>query len=223
MIVRTLVLCAIGGICLPEIYAHQAAILGFSDSKSALSVHRIVSEARRLHDVDAPVDGSAVTYVAAGANTYAESVFEDVHGVFSVVPGAMYGDTMPVDSVKIVYDPDKITYQHLLNVFWNNIDPTDSEGQFSDRGPQYRTAVFYQDNTQRRIADASLKQVRSVFGPGTATKLLPAGTFKAAKETHQDFFRKHPDRFASYIKHSGRDMFLPVIRSALNERELQEG
>jgi peptide methionine sulfoxide reductase msrA/msrB len=110
----------------------------------------------------------------------------------------------------VIYDPDRITYDELLRVFWRHIDPTDDGGQFVDRGSQYRSAVFYADETQQRLAEAS-KQRLAAEGPfdkPIVTDILPLGPFYPAEEYHQDYYKKNPIRYHWYRSGSGRDRFL---------------
>jgi peptide methionine sulfoxide reductase msrA/msrB len=120
------------------------------------------------------------------------------------------GGTGHVESVKVIYDPQKVTYQDLLDVFWRHVDPTDSGGQFVDRGDQYRSVIFYADEHQHELADASKKKLAAsgVFEKPIATEILPLGTFYPAEEYHQDYYKKNPIRYHWYRSGSGRDQFL---------------
>lgn len=120
------------------------------------------------------------------------------------------GTTGHYEAVQIVYDPDKISYRQLLDIFWRQIDPTDPEGQFYDRGQQYATAIFYHDDEQRAIAEqskADLEKLRK-FDKPIATKILNAAEFFPAEEYHQDYHKKNPEHYKSYSVGSGREAFI---------------
>jgi peptide methionine sulfoxide reductase msrA/msrB len=109
------------------------------------------------------------------------------------------------------YDPSRITYTQLLDVFWRHIDPTDPGGQFVDRGGQYRSAIFYADEQQRRMAqriEGSSWMASGQFDKPVVTDILPLGPFYEAEEYHQDYYRKNPIRYRGYRSGSGRDQFL---------------
>jgi len=119
------------------------------------------------------------------------------------------GQTGHYEAVEIIYDSNKITYKKLLDVFWSNIDPTDSLGQFVDVGSQYRTAIFYTSEQQKKEAEKSKKilEKSKKFKNPIVTKILKAKTFYPAEEYHQDFFIKSPNHYYSYKEHSGRKEF----------------
>jgi methionine-S-sulfoxide reductase len=120
------------------------------------------------------------------------------------------GETGHAESLEVVYDPSRVTYRRLLEVFWRNIDPTDGGGQFVDRGAQYRPAIFYLDDRQRRAALASrarLAQSRR-FAEPLAVQVVKAGRFWPAESYHQQFYKKNPGRYYRYRSGSGRDAFL---------------
>lgn len=155
-----------------------------------------------------------------------ESDFEKVDGVIEAisgytggsVPNPTYeqvcdGNTGHVEAVKVIYDPEKITYEKLLEVFWRHIDPTDAGGQFADRGAQYRTAVFYETEEERQTAERSKKNLAAT-GPFTrpvCTEILPLGFFCPAEAYHQDYYKKDPARYQWYRSGSGRDQFLQDV------------
>jgi peptide-methionine (S)-S-oxide reductase len=123
------------------------------------------------------------------------------------------GGTGHVEAVRVLYDATKITYQKLLDVFWHNVDPVDAEGQFCDRGDQYRAAIFYHDAEQKRLAEASKAALEGSgrFARPLATEIRPAGPFFAAEEYHQDYYRKNPVRYKFYRFSCGRDQRLKDI------------
>jgi peptide methionine sulfoxide reductase msrA/msrB len=112
-----------------------------------------------------------------------------------------------IEAVQVFYDPRKITYEQLLNYFWRHIDPTDGGGQFVDRGPQYRSAIFYQDDEQRQIAEKSKLALEKSgkLGKPVATDLIKLTKFYPAEEYHQNYHSKNPLRYNYYRHGSGRD------------------
>jgi peptide-methionine (S)-S-oxide reductase len=152
--------------------------------------------------------------------------FEALDGVISVTAGytggtkqnptyeeVSAGGTGHAESIEVVYDPKKISYQKLLDVFWHNVDPTDARGQFCDHGNQYRTAIFYYDDTQKRLAEASKQAIaKSLKVPGPiVTEIVPAGQFWPAEEYHQDYSKKNPVRYRFYRYTCGRDKRLEEV------------
>jgi peptide-methionine (S)-S-oxide reductase len=117
------------------------------------------------------------------------------------------GTTGHAEVLQVGYDPRLISYARLLEIFWRNIDPTQRDGQFCDIGPQYRTAIFYQDEDQKDIAFASLREVEKMkrFKGAIVTEILPAGQFYPAAEDHQEYYRKQPAHYKAYIQSCGRE------------------
>lgn len=120
------------------------------------------------------------------------------------------GKTGHYEAIEVVFDPAKVSYRKLLDVFWMNIDPTDEYGQFVDRGTQYRTAVFYLDDGQRKQAEESREALgkSGKFNRPVMTAILKAGKFYRAEEYHQDYPSKNPARYNFYKQNSGREQFL---------------
>ena len=116
------------------------------------------------------------------------------------------GQSGHVEAVRLMYRPDLVSYEQLLDYFWRHIDPADAGGQFADRGPQYRTAIFYHDENQRQLAEAS-KAERKRLGT-IATLIRPAEAFYAAEAYHQAYYLKQPARYSDYRRASGREEFL---------------
>ncbi|MGE5654294.1 MAG: peptide-methionine (S)-S-oxide reductase MsrA [Bacillota bacterium] len=114
------------------------------------------------------------------------------------------------EAVKITYDPEVVSYDKLLKAFWMQIDPTDAGGQFHDRGPSYRTAIFYTTSEQKEQAEASRAALEASgrFPDPIVTEILPATTFYDAEEYHQDFYKKSPIEYKQDRKISGRDEFI---------------
>jgi methionine-S-sulfoxide reductase len=113
----------------------------------------------------------------------------------------------------VLYDPAIIGYAQLLEVFWQSINPTDPDGQFVDRGNQYRSAIFYHDIEQQQLAETSKQRLNASgrFRQPVVTPILPAGPFYPAEEYHQDYYKKNPLRYKFYRHNSGRDQFLEKV------------
>jgi peptide methionine sulfoxide reductase msrA/msrB len=158
---------------------------------------------------------------AGGCFWCMEKPFEELEGVISVTSGYTggfmenptydnYASGGHLEAVEILYDPTKITYNQLLDVFWRQIDPTDPDGQFVDRGKEYSTAIYYFDAEQKRLAEASKRYLEKnrVFDKPIVTPIICASTFYKAEEYHQDYYKKNPVRYTFYRNDSGRDRFL---------------
>jgi peptide-methionine (S)-S-oxide reductase len=156
---------------------------------------------------------------AGGCFWCMEEAFEKVQGVRSVTSGytggpksspsyeeVSAGGTGHAESVEILYDPTAVTYEKLLEVFWRNIDPTTPDRQFCDKGNQYRAAIFYHDERQKRLAEQSKRAVEQAkpFKETIVTEIVPASTFFVAEEYHQDFYKKNPFRYKFYKYNCGR-------------------
>ena len=157
---------------------------------------------------------------AGGCFWCMEGPFDHVPGVVSTTSGytggsvkkpsyeqVSSGATGHAEAVDVVYDPAKVTYAQLLDVFWHNVDPLDGGGQFCDRGNQYRTAIFYHDDEQQRLAEQS-KQALEASGKlkkKIVTQIVPAGEFYAAEDYHQDYYLRNPIRYKYYRFNCGRD------------------
>lgn len=120
------------------------------------------------------------------------------------------GQTGHLEAVQITFDPNKISYAQLLDIFWQQIDPTDAGGQFADRGSSYKTAIFYHNDEQKGQAEASKQRLAQSgrFNRPIVTPILPAGPFYEAEDYHQDFYQKNPGHYQRYRQGSGRDQFL---------------
>jgi len=121
------------------------------------------------------------------------------------------GGTGHAESIQVVFDPGKVTYRQLLDVFWRNVDPTTRDRQFCDVGHQYRTAIFFHDDDQRREAEASRDAVAKRLGQPVVTEIVPAGTFYPAEDYHQEYYRKNPVRYRFYRYTCGRDRRLAEV------------
>lgn len=118
------------------------------------------------------------------------------------------GNTGHYEAIKIDYNDEIIDYSFLLDVFWKQVDPFDDGGQFADRGEQYKTAIFYCDDEQRRLAEDSIIELEKEHNHRVATKILKADTFYAAEEYHQDYHIKNSNHYNIYYKQSGRYNFV---------------
>ena len=160
---------------------------------------------------------------AGGCFWCMEAAFEKLEGVRDVVSGYTGGDvenpsyeqvcaggTGHAEAVRVRYEPEKISYEKLLHVFWRQIDPTDAGGSFADRGSQYRSAIFYHNAKQQKLAEASKQELAESgrFDAPIVTEIEPAQTFYPAEDYHQDYYQKHSFRYKLYRHGSGRDQFL---------------
>ena len=161
---------------------------------------------------------------AGGCFWCMEPPFEKLKGVVEVLsgyeggtgPNPTYGDYAKkghIEVVQITYDPSQISYSQLLDVFWKQIDPTDPGGQFVDRGPEYRSAVFFHNEEQKRLAEKSKEDLGKSgrFAKPIVTEIIPASTFYKAEDYHQDYYTKNPLRYKYYRSRSGRDQFLAKV------------
>jgi peptide-methionine (S)-S-oxide reductase len=121
------------------------------------------------------------------------------------------GGTGHAEAVEIVYDPAKVSYEKLLDVFWLNIDPLAKNRQFCDHGDQYRTAIFYHDDKQRSLAEAAKATVQARFKQPIETEITAAGPFYKAEDYHQDYYLKNPIRYKFYRFNCGRDARLEEL------------
>jgi len=163
---------------------------------------------------------------AGGCFWCMESPFEKLDGVAEVLAGytgghkedptyeeVTTGTTGHFEAVQIAFDPKVVSYNELLDVFWRQINPTDIRGQFADRGEQYKTAIFYHSDEQKKIAEESKAglQASGKFQNAIVTEILPAATFYVAEEYHQDYYKKSPIRYKLYRAGSGRETYLNSI------------
>jgi peptide-methionine (S)-S-oxide reductase len=157
---------------------------------------------------------------AGGCFWCMEPPYDKVDGVVETISGfsggrvanpsydaVVRGGTGHLEVVQVVYDPTAVTYEQLLEVFWRNIDPYQADGQFCDRGPMYRSAIFVADEQQRRLAETSLEQIVALApddGP-IDTRILDFEAFYPAEDYHQDYYEKNPIRYNYYRWRCGRD------------------
>ena len=172
----------------------------------------------------APAQERAKATFAGGCFWCMEPPFDKLDGVISTTSGytggrkanptyeeVSAGTTGHTEAVEIVYDPRKVTYARLLEVFWRNIDPSTADRQFCDVGSQYRAAIFYHDDAQRRLAEQSKQAVAQRLRRPVVTEVQPAAPFYVAEEYHQDYYKKNPIRYRFYRTGCGRDQRLEQI------------
>jgi peptide-methionine (S)-S-oxide reductase len=177
---------------------------------------------------DAPDAGAplATATFAGGCFWCMQPPFDALEGVVSTTvgytgghtksptyPEVSAGGTGHAESIRVVYDPRRVSYEKLLDVFWHNVDPTDAKGQFCDKGRQYRTAIFYHDADQKRAAEQSkqvLEHAKRLPGP-IVTEIVPASEFTPAEEYHQRYYKKNPIRYKFYRHGCGRDARLKEL------------
>jgi len=166
---------------------------------------------------------------AGGCFWCMETAFEGRPGIVAVISGfsggkeahptydeVSAGRTGHMESVEVVYHPSEISYERLLEIYWHNIDPTQGDGQFCDRGAQYRSAVFVRDDNERRLAEHSksaIEKAKTLHAP-IVTRILPFTGFWPAEEYHQDYFHKNPDDYHRYREGCGRDRRLEELWGA---------
>jgi peptide methionine sulfoxide reductase msrA/msrB len=192
---------------------------------------RTAPEAARAAPSEARHEPAQATF-AGGCFWCMEKPFEKLDGVSAVISGytgghqqdptyaeVCRGSTGHAEAIQVHFDPARISYADLLQVFWRQIDPTDGGGQFVDRGTQYRSEIFHHDATQRREALESRRELEASdrFETPPVTAVTPASRFYPAEEYHQDFYLTNPERYHSYRSGSGRDRYLDRIWST--ERE----
>jgi peptide-methionine (S)-S-oxide reductase len=165
-------------------------------------------------------------YFAGGCFWCMEEVFENVEGVLSVTSGYIGGTvarpsyeevsagrTGHAESVEVVYDPAKVSYQKLLDAFWLNVDPITPNAQFCDHGSQYRSAIFFQTDEEKRTSETSKQAIEqsSRFNDQIVTQIVMASQFYPAEEYHQDFYKKNPIRYKFYKYNCGRAQRLETL------------
>ncbi len=166
----------------------------------------------------------SVATFAGGCFWCVEADFEKVPGVVKVISGYTggsqenptyenYYNSGHVEAVQIYFDHQKVSYQELLDHFWRQVDPTDAGGQFVDRGPHYRTVIFYHDDEQKRVAEGSKAALERSgrFKKPIATEIIKFSRFYPAEGYHQDYAKTQPTRYKSYRTNSGRDQFLQKV------------
>lgn len=188
--------------------------------KNLISIALLLAITVLNHSILRADTDKATATLAGGCFWCIESDFEKLDGVIEVVSGytgghvdnptykqVSAGNTGHIESAIITYDPARLDYKQILDYFFHHIDPTNDQGQFCDHGSQYRPAIFYQDETQRKIAQQSLQEItqNKPFNDPIKVELLKASTFYPAEEYHQDYYKKNPIRYKYYRFTCGRD------------------
>ena len=197
----------IGVLAIPEAYAY-------------LTKRNYESDAVTSEEIP---EGYEVATLAGGCFWCMEPPFEKLKGIHSVVSGYTGGDTenpsydevsaggtSHIESVQVYFNPEVITYEQVLDVFWKQVNPTDDEGQFVDRGYQYTTAIFYHTEKQKRLAEKSKQELQQSdrFNQEIVTPVRKAEEFYRAEEYHQDYYKENKLRYDFYRGNSGRDQYL---------------
>jgi peptide methionine sulfoxide reductase msrA/msrB len=212
----------------------QIALMGIITVTLAALIVQACANEKGNARVQPPTDDNLqVATFAGGCFWCTEADFEKIEGVVAVISGytggteehptykeVSMGTTGHYESIQVYFDPERITYEALLDVFWHHVDPTDPGGQFVDRGEQYRTAIFYQDEAQRSAAEASKKKLAgmAVFDKALVTPILPLTRFFPAEAYHQDFYKKSPQRYNAYRQGSGRDQFVRRVWGEMEQK-----
>ena len=179
-----------------------------------------------LTEAEVELKGLSVATFAGGCFWCMEGPFDKLEGVVSTTSGytggqkenptykqVSAGRTGHTEAVQIVYDPSKVSYKQLLEIFWVNHDPTEANGQFCDKGSQYRPGIFYHDEKQKTLAEASKEQIEQTktFSEPVVTEITQASTFYPAEDYHQDYYVKNPFRYKFYRYGCGRDSRLEQL------------
>ena len=186
-------------------------------------------DAKEQGDKTTMSENYATATFAGGCFWCVEADFEKLEGVVEVISGysggqlenptyeqVSAGGSGHVEAIQVVYVPKRVSYKELLGFFWRHVDPTDPGGQFVDRGPQYRTVIFYHDDEQKRLAEESRREleISGRFQKPVATEITPFSNFYKAEDYHQNYYRKNPLRYKYYRSASGRDQFLEKASSS---------
>jgi methionine-S-sulfoxide reductase len=181
----------------------------------------------KISDVS-PQDMEKATF-SGGCFWCMQAIFDQVKGVISTAVGytgghkenpsyeeVCSGKTGHTEAIEILYDPSQVTYEELLDIFWKNIEPTMLNRQFVDFGTQYNTAIFYHNEEQKHLAEASKEKLEKTgkFYKPIVTEIRPASIFYKAEEYHQHYYKKNPIRYEFYEAHSGRNQYLKMIWSS---------
>ncbi len=204
--------------------AHRLAIIALLLVAAAPHAVEVDEDAPAV--LPAPTGSQQVATFAGGCFWCMEPPFDKLPGVIATTSGytggtrenptykeVSYEDTGHAESVQVLFDPDKISYERLLDVYWHNIDPTALDFQFCDAGHQYRSAIFYHSDAQRAAAIASRDALvkNKPFAGAIVTEISPAKTFYPAENYHQDYYRKNPARYKFYRFNCGRDQRLAEL------------
>jgi peptide-methionine (S)-S-oxide reductase len=173
---------------------------------------------------------TATATFAGGCFWCMEPPYDEIDGVLSTISGytggtkknptyeqVTTGTTGHAEAVQVAYDPSKVSYEKLLEVFWRNIDPLTANAQFCDHGSQYRSAIFYHDETQKRLAEKSKETVQRRFKQPVVTEIVRATEFYPAEDYHQDYYKKNSIRYKIYRYGCGRDQRLEELWGSANK------
>ncbi len=209
----TLIVTAVLGVAVTLLLLYRVG----PSNLSADSISSIESKGKDMKQV------LAVATFAGGCFWCMQPPFDSAPGVVETIVGYTGGEepnpsyelistgrTKYAEAVQVRFDPSQTTYEQLLEVFWKNIDPTQGDGQFADRGPQYRTAIFFHNDEQKKLAEASKKdlQLAAKFAGSIVTQIVPATEFYRAEEYHQDYYKKNETHYNLYKVGSGRAGFI---------------
>jgi peptide methionine sulfoxide reductase msrA/msrB len=187
---------------------------------------KVSSETEHNDSLNAKGGNVETATFAGGCFWCMQAPFESLQGVQKVIAGyaggkmknptyeeVSTGTTGYVESVQVVFNPAVISYSEILDIYWKQFDPTDTGGQFYDRGSQYKTVIFYNDDTQKEVAEKSkmLLNKSGIFKKPIATEIRKFTTFYPAEKYHQDYYKKNPVRYEAYRKASGRDAFIMAV------------
>jgi peptide-methionine (S)-S-oxide reductase len=208
------------------------AIAGFFAAGAVMAADQPMGKSPGMTDkmADGMAEGKYQTATFAGGCFWCmESDFDKVKGVVSTTSGytggtvenptyeqVSAGGTGHAESVEVAFDPKIVSYQELLDIFWHNIDPLAKDRQFCDSGHQYRSAIFYRDEEQKKLAEAAKAELEASgkFQAPIQTEVVPASTFYPAEEYHQEYYRKNPVRYKFYRWNCGRDQRLKLLWGA---------
>ena len=183
----------------------------------------VLGTAQAQNNLDPAYEGYARAYFAGGCFWCVESDFEKHDGVIEVFSGYQGGelvnptykevgkdDTGHRESVEVIYDPEIISFQELLDIFWRLHDPTDAGGSFVDRGFHYSSAIFYTSEEEKQLAEGAIEAINASgkFDAPVATAVVPFAPFYLAEDYHQDYYKKSSVRYSFYRRLSGRDQFI---------------
>lgn len=186
----------------------------------------LAKEQNTMAELPTPSGNQRLATFAGGCFWCMEHPFDELDGVVATTSGYTGGEeenptyeqvssgaTGHAEAVRVLFDPERISYRELLGVFWRQINPTQKNRQFCDVGAQYRTAIFYHDDEQKALAEESRKELQAEdrFGGAIVTEIVPAGRFWPAEEYHQDYYRKNPLRYSFYRANCGRDQYLERV------------
>lgn len=184
-----------------------------------ISCGKIDSKEKGKTVIPADEEGTSVAVFAGGCYWCMDASFEKLSGLKDVISGYAEGkfdnstSTGKVEAIKVIYYPNVISYSELLDYYWKQFDPTDDGGSFHDRGPQYKSYILYNDNSQKELAENSKERIDKlgILGKPVVTKIVKFTKFSPVDESEQHFYKKNPQRYYSYREASGRDKYIQKI------------